>query len=112
MIEKILYDYMKTAMGAIPVYMEVPQKPPDTFVVMEKTGSGLRDGIFSATIAVQSYATSMFNAADLNESAKTAMLAAVTLDDVSAVRLNSDYNFTDTASKAYRYQAVFDVYHY
>jgi hypothetical protein len=37
---------------------------------------------------------------------------AITLDDVTRSALNSDYNFTDTASKGYRYQAVFDVIHY
>ena len=34
------------------------------------------------------------------------------LDEVSACRLNSDYNFTDTTTKHYRYQAVFDLVFY
>ena len=25
--------------------------------------------------------------------------------------LNSDYNFTDTSTKKYRYQAVYDIYY-
>ena len=36
----------------------------------------------------------------------------VALDEVSKVSLNSDYNFTDAATKRYRYQAVFDIIHY
>ena len=32
--------------------------------------------------------------------------------EIAACRLNSDYNFTDTAKKKYRYQAVFDLVYY
>ena len=31
---------------------------------------------------------------------------------ISAVRFDSDYNFTDTDTKHYRYQAVFEITHY
>ena len=31
---------------------------------------------------------------------------------ISRVQLNSDYNFTDTAQKRYRYQAVYDLTFY
>ena len=34
------------------------------------------------------------------------------LDAVSASRLNSDYNFTDTTTKRYRYQAVYDLVYF
>jgi hypothetical protein len=32
--------------------------------------------------------------------------------DVLSVELNSNYNYTDTSTKEYRYQAVFDIRHY
>ena len=32
--------------------------------------------------------------------------------EVASCRLNSDYNFTDTTKKQYRYQAVFDIVYY
>lgn len=32
--------------------------------------------------------------------------------EVSGVYLNADYNFTDVETKEYRYQAVFDIFHY
>lgn len=63
-------------------------------------------------IAIQSYADSMYEAAELNERVKTVMADAVALDDITKVDLNSDYNYTDTANKRYRYQAVFDITHY
>ena len=31
---------------------------------------------------------------------------------ISRVQLNSDYNFTDTAQKRHRYQAVYDITFY
>lgn len=111
MIEKILLDYLAAALN-VPVMMERPPDAPDTFVLLEKTGSGRENHLCTAILAVQAYAPSLLEAARLNERAKAAMLAAVRLPAVAAVRLNGDYNFTDTAMKGYRYQAVFDVTHY
>ena len=54
----------------------------------------------------------MGEAAALNERVKTAMENAIALDEIVRVTLNSDYNYTNTASKRYRYQAVFDVIFY
>ena len=63
-------------------------------------------------MAVQSYAGNLLEAAQLNDQVKQAMDSLPELADIGAARLNSDYNFTDTASKRYRYQAVYDVTHY
>jgi hypothetical protein len=54
----------------------------------------------------------MFEAATLNEQVKQAVFDSVSLDEITAVSLNSDYNYTDTATKRYRYQAVFVITHY
>jgi hypothetical protein len=54
----------------------------------------------------------MLAAISLNDQVKAAMENIVELDEVCACRLNSDYNFTDSTSKQYRYQAVFQVTHY
>lgn len=112
MIEKILLDYLTEALEDVPVYMEIPEDRPDAFVVIEKTGSGKVNHLCSANIAVQSYGETMYDAAELNERVKTEMEDAVTLDEITRVELNSDYNYTDLATKDYRYQAVFVVYHY
>ena len=37
---------------------------------------------------------------------------AIALEQIVSVSLNSDYNYTDTTTKEYRYQAVFDIVHY
>lgn len=109
MIEKILLNYLTTELSPIPVYMEEPEVKPSKYVLLEKTGSGRTNRIDFAMIAMQSYAESMEEAAELNREAKLAMYGAIDLPEVSAVDLNSDYNFTDTTTKRYRYQAVFDI---
>lgn len=112
MIEQILRDYLTAALG-VGVYLEFPKEtPPGGFVVLEKTGSGMRDHIFSATFAVQSYGNRLYDAAVLNEEVKGALLYGGVPKEICRVSLNSDYNFTDPESKRYRYQAVYDITHY
>ena len=111
MIERIVRDWLAEKL-AVPVCMEIPANAAGTFVLVEKTGSGRENHILSATLALQSYAPSLFEAAALNKEVKTAMDSLDELDEVCRVQLNSDYNFTDTAAKRYRYQAVYDLTHY
>lgn len=113
MIEAIIIDYLsgKTTAGT-DVYAEVPREQPSTYIIVEKTGSSHEDYIPTSTIAIRSIAPSMLEAMSLNEEVKESMEDILDLDDICAVRLNSDYNFTDPTSKQYRYQAVFQVTHY
>ena len=111
MIETIVLDYLSSVLPE-PCSLEVPERPPARFVVLEKTGSSRENYINTAILAVQSYAPTLLPAAELNEPVKTAMFGAAQLPGVAAVHLNSDHNFTDTSSKTYRYQAVFDVTYY
>lgn len=111
MIEKTILDYLNQELS-VPVYMERPEDPPERFVLLEKTGSSKRNYICNATFAIQSYAPSMYEAALLNELVKDTVENAITLSEICRVSLDSDYNFTDTAMRAYRYQAVYDITHY
>ena len=111
MIEKTILDHLAGALE-VPCGMERPAKEPASFVVLEKTGNSRTNWVCTAILAVQSYGPTLYEAARLNEDVKLAMNTAAALPEVAAVRLNSDYNFTDTASKRYRYQAVFDVTYY
>lgn len=106
MIETTVLDYLSGEL-AEPCYMEVPSNPQETFVVIEKTGSSRTDHVNAATLAIQSYAGSLEQAAELNDRVKTAMDNITTLADIGGVKLNSDYNFTNTQTKKYRYQAVY-----
>ena len=115
MIEKIVLDYLAETLD-VPVYMQEPvnSRPYDasSFVVIEKTGSGKENRVSNATIAVQSYAPTLYEAASLNEQVKEAMENIITLDSVTDSKLNSDYAFIKVSTKQPRYQAVFEIVHY
>jgi hypothetical protein len=81
-------------------------------VLIERTGSSESDLIETTTFALQSYGASLYDAAALNMEVKACIRQAVELPSVSAVYINSDYNFTDTETKRYRYQCVAVVTHY
>lgn len=117
MIEITVLDYLNSVLD-VPVSMEKPTNNPKEYVVIEKTGTDNENHIYSAMFAVQSYAKSMYEASSLNEKVKEAMIGngfssyGITAHtDISKCRLNSDYNFTDTTTKEYRYQAVFEVWY-
>lgn len=118
MIEKIVLDYLTEHM-TVPVFMELPEVPsedystmPERFIVLEKVGGGLNDHINSGSIAVQSYSlNSLYEAASLDEDMRSVMRGIIESDSISGIRLASNYNHTDTRTKRYRYQSVFEIYH-
>ena len=110
MIELTIKTFLESELS-VPVYLEMPGNG-NRFVLMEKTGSGKSKRLPSSTFAFQSYAESLYQAAVLNELVKQAVENLETHPDIGRVSLNSDYNFTDTETKRYRYQAVFDITHY
>lgn len=112
MIEKIVYDYLTAQFPNVPVVMEIPETMPERFILIEKTGGGRSNYLYTVTFAIQSYADSLYEAATLNEDVKQAMFDIIALNEITRIQLNSDYNFTDTSVKKYRYQAVFDMTHY
>lgn len=113
MIELTVLNYLQTCFttsaGSIPVYMEMPEEMPETFLLVEKTGGGSTNRIDRATFAIQSYAPTLYEAAALNETVKGYLDAMPDTEPVSRCKLNSDYNYTDTTLKRYRYQAVYDL---
>lgn len=110
MIEKTICDYLSTKLDC-QVLPEKPKRPFGRMVFVERTGGNGRF-LRQTTIAIQSYETSMYKAAELNEEVIKYMNQIVELDEITRVDLNQNYNFTDTNTKEYRYQAVFDIYHY
>ena len=112
MIEVTVLNYLKTAFPNTTVVMEITPGIGDEFILLEKTGSGRSDKLNRSTFAVQSWAGSLYRAMTLNNEVVEAMLGITSIKEVSAVELNSDYNYTDTETKHYRYQAVFDLVHY
>lgn len=109
MIIGLLINFLISKTESPEVYAEVPEDAPAEFWTIEQTGSDTRDRITTTTVAIQSWADSMLRAAEMNDQIKEAMEHLPEINEVSACRLQSDYNFTNTTKKKYRYQAVFDI---
>lgn len=88
---------------------DVPSSVPDSFVTVEQTGSSVENKIKSATIAVQSWALTRDQAAQLNALVESVMDELNEEPEISSCELETSYNYTDMARKKPRYQAVFDV---
>lgn len=112
MIEKVLLDYLNENLGNVKCYMERPADSPEEYVLLEKTGGGIENMIFNSLITIQSFSDTLLHTAQLNDRVVSLVLNAIDLPEITWVDLNSNYNYTDTGSKQYRYQAVFDVKHY
>lgn len=111
MIESIVRDYLLTALS-VPVFIDVPSDPPGSYVVIERTGGGMEEHIRNAMVAIQSYGETRLQAATLHEQILAEMQDLIELNNVSACTLNAEYDFTDTSTKRYRYQCVFDIVYY
>lgn len=109
MVEKVVLDWLRAQLS-VPVYMETPQTPPGEYVLLEKTGSGITNYIDRATLAIQSISSaSLYRAGQINEMVKAAMDGIPARPEVFRAKRNTDYNFTDTRTKQYRYQAIYDM---
>lgn len=112
MIAKDLLDFLNSDETLnTPAYMEVPKALTD-FILLDQTGTSTTNHIKTTTIAVQSYGKTLWDAMQLNEKVKDAMQQFVWQDNVARVELETDYNFTNTETKQYRWQAVFQITHY
>lgn len=116
MIEKVVFDYLSGQLD-VPVFMELPEVPsesfpewPSEFVLIEKVGESVRNRIRTSSFALQSYSlTSLFKAAELDEKVREIMDVMAEETEVSRSHMASDYNHTDTRTKRYRYQCVYDI---
>ena len=111
MIEVIILNHLNKHLS-VPAYTEKPDEEPTKYVLIERTGGSDTNHINSATIAIQSYADSLFLAANLSKEVKEEMKKIIACDEIVSIKLVREYNFTDTTKKKYRYQAIFDLVHY
>lgn len=111
MIEETVISYLNTNMS-VPCYGERRKEVTYPFILVERTSGTITNHIKSCTIAVQSYAESMAQACQLNEEVKECLLGIITLNEIASCRLVNDYNFTNSQTKEYRYQAVFSLTYY
>ena len=110
MIAKTLLDYLNEHL-LVPAYME-PHEELTDYVLIDQTGSSRTNQITTTTLAVQSYGETLYKAMVLNDSVAAAMEGFLQLPQVARVELQTDYNFTNTTTKQYRWQAVYLITHY
>lgn len=112
MIETVILNYLSQHLP-YPVRMEHEPGLPEMYYIIEKTGGSETNHVHHSVIAIQSYAPTMAQAAQMNADMIAEMTdSLITEPDISDVSLNSNYNFTDTTKDQHRYQAVFDITHY
>lgn len=113
MIELVILNHLKTKL-TVPIRLQKPEPLPadGKYILFEKVGGNQLNKTGGSTVAFQSHANSMAEAALLNSETKNAVESLIELDEVVSVKYNTDYNFTDTTTKQYRYQALYDIKHY
>ena len=111
LIEAAVISHLSAMLNTDNVFAERPIDPPDEYYIVERTSSSEINHIQSSMVAVQSISgTSLLRAAEMSEAVRKVMPLIVRYyEDVCSCKLNSMYNFTDTSTKQYRYQAVYDV---
>lgn len=110
MIETLLIDYLSEHLEVF-VGMEAPEQTTD-YVLIDKTGSSRNNHIITSSFAIQSYGATLYDAMLLNNEVTEVMEGLIELNQITRVELETDYNFTNTATKQYRWQAVYDITHY
>lgn len=112
MIETILLDYLKSDDDlGVYVGMEAPEQLTD-YIILDKTGSRQSNHVITSTFAIQSYGETLYDALLLSKKVETSMAEFEARDDIVHVELETDYNFTNTVTKQYRWQAVYNITHY
>jgi uncharacterized protein (DUF608 family) len=89
--------------------MERQEKATIPYVLVEITSAYDTDHIKGATLAIQSYASSLYEAASINQHVIEVMSDIDTLSNISKCSLNTYYNYTNPTTKEPRYQAIFDL---
>lgn len=112
MIEETIYSYLD-ASASVPWYSMRPPAVPEKYGLFEKTASQKTDHVNYSTFAFQSYAPTLLEAAQISAELRQLIEDLPnTTTEVSKAQLNSEYNFTNTADKQPRYQAVFSIVHF
>lgn len=119
MIEETIYDYLNDN-ATVPWFAMRPPTTGDhqdigtySYGLFEKTNSTKTDHLTTSTFAFQSYAPTLLEAAQISAELRQLIedLPNVTTE-VSKAQLSGEYNFTNTADKQPRYQAVFQLVHF
>ena len=92
------------------VYAETPVNPPESYVLIRRTGGGISNYIRDYRVYTETVnQTAKATAATLHEEVVEAMLQMPDRADVYRCRLNTDYDATRADMKDYRFQALWEI---
>lgn len=119
MIEETIFEYLNDN-ATVPWFAMRPPSMGDhndtanaSYGLFEKTNSSKADHVVTSTFAFQSYAPTLLEAAQISAELRELIEALPgETTEVSKAQLSGEYNFTNTASKQPRYQAVFTLVHF
>lgn len=113
MIEELLYEYLKDTASCNWYTMRPVEDPAKPYGLFEKTNSTKTDHVTYSTFAFQSYGSTLLEAAQTSAELRSLIedLPYITTE-VSKAQLTGEYNFTNTADKQPRYQAVYQLVHF
>mgnify|MGYP003320322024 CR=1 FL=1 len=116
-IEEIVFNYLKTKLEDISLYLDEPGELPDEYISMKRIASGLTDHIGAATLEFQCYAPSKYEAAALDEELKNTLLGygsgygITETPEVSACKFGGSNDATDPGTKKYRYRSYYNFFY-
>ena len=108
-VEAEIIAFLTEALDPVPVYADVPKVKPGEFVTVELAGgdSGMFDQ--SATLIIQSWAQTRYDASELARIVNEVLFDAADADNgIAHVTCNHPYNYPDDMP---RYQMVAEVDH-
>ncbi len=109
MIEQFVLEYLKTKLDMTDIYVEIPQNIPDQFAVLTVVDRGKTNQINAVTMEIESYGSTKYKAASLDESVRGAM------EDINeedcACRFGGGNDNPDTTIKMPRYRSYFNIYY-
>lgn len=110
-IEATIRNYLMEHIS-VPVYIETPAEPPESYVEIDRTGGSETERLRSARILINSYGASRLEAAELHESVISAMGELEALDCIGGYSLNEENYNPDMETKRSRYQLFCDIIYY
>lgn len=108
-IETIVLDYL-TANLSVPAATEIPTGDFTDCVVFRVTDRDKRNHLEMATLEFESFSTSKYNAAVIDEELRQVMEEIVELNEISASKFGGGNDEIDSTLKRYKYRSFFNLY--
>lgn len=117
MIETVVFNYLKTKLEDVDLYLDVQPDHSDSYITMKRIAAGLADHIDAATLEFHCYAPSKYESAALDEELKNVLLGTdseygiAELDEISSCKYGGGNDAADPSTKEYRYRSYYNFFY-